>query len=298
MDQFPHIRNVHILTVYFLRWYDQACEGYQPSLILRNKTLLTALSAAPKLKQLSISFENNYHELESSSLDCFIPLKGFSNLTSLEIYNFYGKQAQLVEELAALLSRCPGLKTLGLGLSCDADFDIFPESVVIEGDLNFLESLCLAYGSFADGPLPLDTLRLGWGMCVFESNFPEVGNFLKLLFKADTLRTLHVFNGLIHLGSIEEEADDMSISWNLLENCTSLHQISVTRLDDDVLKWLHDMAKNVKELLFSGSSIFPKNIYISNIKCSQGGICLIGLFFLVSLACLSCSDVLGLCILT
>jgi hypothetical protein len=62
------------------------------------------------------------------------------------------------------------------------------------------------------------------------------------------LRTLHIFNGLMKM-DIDDEAESMQVEWSLFKDCTSLHQLSVTRLEDDVRQWLNTVGNSVQELI-------------------------------------------------
>lgn len=233
-------------------WYDQSWDAHEIALILKNKTLLKALKAAPKLEKLCVDFETLLGEDDPILIKSSLSLTGFSKLTSLELYNLSGKQVELVEDLSAVLVRSPSLKTLGLGLACHAEWDIFPESMIIPGDCDFLEKLCLSYNAASGEPLSLSTLRLGWGMCVFESKLPEPANFPELLFRPADLRTLHLHNGYVQLGDSESDTQHMPIEWSLLKNCTLLHQVAINRLDTGVTGWLNNTATNLKGLVFAG----------------------------------------------
>jgi hypothetical protein len=174
-------------------------------------------------------------------------LKGFNGLTSLELYQFYGLESQLVKDIANVLSDCPGLRKLGLGMACDFNCDQFPELLEVDGNYGFLENLCLEYGT-RSSPLALETLRLGHGLFLYESTSPDTGNYLAKLVKIKDIKTLHIFNGPIFEGDGWEEGTPMEVDWDLFAECTSLHQLSVSRMDGNVRQWLNTIGKSVQEL--------------------------------------------------
>src|SRR2546423_1474279 len=158
------------------RWMDNCFDDeYRQALILRKPELLGFFKNCQTLKQLSIQFASKHIEDRDHAFNCSIPLKGFRNLTALELYKFYGDEDLLVKDIAAVLIECPRLKTLGLAFACDCDCDEFPEAIVLEGDCEFLENLCVQYASRRGAtPLALETLRLGLGMCLYGSSSPVV----------------------------------------------------------------------------------------------------------------------------
>jgi hypothetical protein len=182
-------------------------------------------------------------------MKCNARLRGFKNLASLEIIQFYGDESELIKDVADVLKDCPALKRLGLGMTCEFDCSRFPEILSASGDCEFLEKLCLRYGT-RSSPLALETLRLGHGMFVFKSKSPNTGNYLSKLVKLQCLKTLHIYNGLVHEtddGNLEAVA--MKVQWDFFTACTSLCQLSVTRLDQKVRRWINTYAKSVQELL-------------------------------------------------
>lgn len=214
--------------------------------------MLFALSSAPTLKKLSISFSQQFLDSPEDAKRCFIYLGAFKNLTSLELYHFYGKRNRLVKDISQVLSRCPALKTLGLAMACDADCYNGPEAIVIDSDLDFVEKLCTEYWSLGCGPLSLHTLKLGYEMVIIDP-VGDIENHLDLLFRAKSLHTLHIYNGLVKFDSLEGDEEDLDVSWNLLEGCTSLHQLAVSRLDKEAGTWLNKTAQNLKELIITGN---------------------------------------------
>ena len=98
-------------------------------------------------------------------------------------------------------------------------------------------------------PLALTTLALGHGMFLYRSKLPSVDNFLAELVKIDGIRNLHVFNGLLRDDTEDGEIESMEIDWTLLDGCTSLRQLSVSRLEYDVRQWLNSGGNAVEELI-------------------------------------------------
>jgi hypothetical protein len=235
------------------RWRDDSFDNeYAPSLILRHPDLLKLLKESRTLKHISILFTIQWLEDRIDATNCSITLKGFRNLTSLELYHFYGDKAEILEDLASTLGDSPRLQTLGLALAVDCDCDAYPEAVEVEDELDFFEKLCIEYGSRnSRSPLPLKTLKLGHGMYILKldstKNAP-IGNYLASLVKLSDVKVLRIFNGLFKM-SVDEEPESMEIAWSLFEECTSLHQLSVTRLGDDVRDWLNTVGRSVEELI-------------------------------------------------
>lgn len=217
--------------------------------MLRNKNFLNALKNCETLQHLSIQFASQHLDDNTTACNCSMPLNGFRNLTSLELYQFYGNETQLINDIADVLSNCPRLKKLGLGMACDYDCDGAPEVLIMPGDCSFLERLCMRYeGQRKSPPLKLETLRLGNGMFLHSPSSPDGSNFLLKLLKVDELKSLHVFNGLVK-GDMDDDEETMEIDWAFLSNCTSLRQLAVTRLQDDVRQWLNNDGKSVQELI-------------------------------------------------
>jgi hypothetical protein len=215
---------------------------------LNNEELLATSKRCPNLRNLWIQFSDTYLDEAGDAMKCNAQLKGFKNLASLELYQFYGEESELVNDIANVLKDCPALKRLGLGLACEFDCDLTPEVLAASGDCDFLEKLCVKYGR-RSSPLALETLRLGHGMFIYKSKSPNTGNYLSKLVKFSDIKNLHIYNGLVH------ETDDwdlipmpMQVQWNFFTECTSLCQISVTRLDKTVRRWLNTSGKSIREL--------------------------------------------------
>lgn len=104
------------------RWKDNSGESeFGPLLILQNKEVLAELKKCSSLRNLLIQFCGKvFSEWDKLDwLNCWTNLKGFHNLTSLELYIFYGKGEDLIPEMTQLLGENRGLRTLGLGMKCE-----------------------------------------------------------------------------------------------------------------------------------------------------------------------------------
>jgi len=217
--------------------------------MLSDPELLRMLKNSQTLRSLSILFESRSLEMLQDAEKCFMPLKGFRNLTSLELYNFYGTETQHVKDLANVLIDCTNLKTLGLGLLCDCDIQITPEIIILDEECEFLEQLCHYFASKGATPLHLQKLRLGTGMCLIDStgsshedsshenSSHERNSFLAKLVDLNELKTLHVFNDLVKNG-LDDDVWGLEIDWSLLDGCTNLQQLSVSRFGEDVVAWV------------------------------------------------------------
>jgi hypothetical protein len=236
------------------RWIDSTYDdNYRPSLMLRNQELLQALKQSATIKNISILFASQHLDDQMDALNCSISLEGFDNLTSLELYNFYGDPDSLAVEIANVLAECPGLKTLGLGFACDFDCNALPDVLIIGEDeytLHFLEKVCVNYASPTRVSLALDTLRLGHGIFLSDSvmrEFSKTHKYLFKLVKLETLKNFYLFNGLVKWDFDEHES--MDVDWDQLEDCKSLQRLSVSRLEMDLVNWLTNGCGSVVEEL-------------------------------------------------
>jgi hypothetical protein len=100
--------------------------------MLQNTDFTNSLQACKNLKDISLHFASQYMDPGDQATRCWCSLKGFQNLTSLTLLNFYGNFVTLAAELADVLGNCPALKHLALGLACDCYCDSLPEAVVLE----------------------------------------------------------------------------------------------------------------------------------------------------------------------
>lgn len=231
------------------RWFDCSMdERCDPSLLLQNRELLATLESAPNLRELTLQ----YCALNSHGPDDIYnrttQLQGFKNLTLLDIYGFCGPYSDLVGDIANVLKDCPGLKRLGLGMHYEFDVrfvgDEFQETLVDNGQWDFLEELCLRYGTLSS-PLTLETLRLGTGMFIHKSESPDIGNYIEKLVNIQNVKTLHLYNGYTHPNGNWDEYAPSQVHWEFFAECASLRQLSVTRMDEDVRNWLNASGKSV-----------------------------------------------------
>jgi len=193
--------------------YEKGENLYARPLFFRDYALLRSLWTNDNLREVFIHFGIGSICSRVAAHNCWFPLHGFFNLTSLELYEFYGDETSQPTEIARVLSQCPGLKTLGLGRAVESGEWLFPEVAILEEDHSFLESLCVAYKSkFNAQPLELETLRLGYGLYLLASKTPEVQNFLIKLIQPSGLKSLHIFNGPVMLES-DEEYHSMKLKW-------------------------------------------------------------------------------------
>lgn len=231
-------------------WDDCAAQtGYGPSLMLRNAELLKGLKTCSTLRHLSIQFAGQH--LEEGAERCLIDLDGFKNLTSLELYHFHSDDEwQLIKGITNTLYECPNLKKLGLGRAHEFITDLPTPILFAYSHNEFLEKLCLYYGSSRDvaRPLKLETLRLGEGLFLVESG-GECENYLAKLVDLGSLQTLHIWNGLIMDPGVEFDAMALEVDWSLLNDCTSLRHLEVTGLEDNLRKWLNKNGTFVQELV-------------------------------------------------
>ena len=122
-------------TNVMIRWSDGSFEtGHSPSLILRNEKFLTTLKGCKTLSKLSIQWRGQYEYDDVEEPHCSIPLTGFRNLTSLELYELSGIEDGLIRDISRVLSSSPYLKKLGLGLAYECDAGGTPEILIVRGN--------------------------------------------------------------------------------------------------------------------------------------------------------------------
>ncbi len=222
--------------------------------MLKHPELLDTLKKYQTLQKLSIQFTSKCLDWDDESEDeeehgAFVSLKGFSNLTSLELYEFYGDPTDLGKELASVLKDLPMLKTLGLGMQYPCDASCVSEVLVISDETFFLEGLCLEYHSLKGStPLALETLRLGRGMFFYKSDPTSMDNYLAKLVRVEGLKTFHVWNGWVRFSDDPKDSTQWRIDFTLLKGCESLRQLSVTRLSSNIRRWLDGPGQSVEEL--------------------------------------------------
>ncbi|CZR54088.1 uncharacterized protein PAC_03971 [Phialocephala subalpina] len=226
------------------------------ALIIQSEELLTTLATCPKFLHLAATFwhvnPDQFHA-PAHGIRSYIPIKGFRNLKSLEIYQF--RQADdnvFISELVQTLYNCPQLKKLGVGQECDFDQLYSHEYLLHYDNTDVLEQICKRYSANESTiPLELTTLRLGYGMFLFNSDSAVNENYLSKLVKLDGLKALHIWNGAIK----REEDDDWSVAehkWSMLKECTALRHVEVMVLNDGVLKWLNHHCILIEELVVTG----------------------------------------------
>ncbi|KAH8670172.1 hypothetical protein BGZ60DRAFT_29778 [Tricladium varicosporioides] len=235
------------------KWRDRSSDfSYSTSRMLQDSMLLRTLKNAEFLENLSISFSG--HWLDNPTLaarSCFIPLKGFQNLRSLELYDCYGNLSQLATKIAALLADCPSLKTLGLGVATECDFEEqdLRETLVVQEQGTFLQKISSYFNGICKAaPLALQTLRLGTGVSVLKSKPLDGQNYLSKLFKFSELQRLHIFNGRVKYDWYEY-GEPAEFYWPYFTECSSLYQLSVTRLTKNVRYWLKAHGQSISELI-------------------------------------------------
>jgi hypothetical protein len=239
--------------------------------MLRDTELLHALKTSSTIKDISILFASQFLFDPEDATNCSIPLEGFKNLTSLELYNFFGDPDSLIPDLVDALGECPGLKTLGLSWACDYDCETSPEALLFGNEVYFLKELCEKYGSRSWlSPLPLDTLRLGKGMYI---DHPKIsvgkiqGKYLPELVQMETLKNLHLFNGLTRV-DIGDDAEPLEVGWSQLEDCKSLQTLSVSMFQADVLDWLHMNGNSVQHFIVTEHySMYDEDLDSYNLLC-------------------------------
>lgn len=232
------------------RWFDCSWEPeFNVALILSQEPLHTALMGHPTLTSLSIQFASQGIVEEALGLHCWMLLVGFKNLTSLELYHFYDRVPNAAGSIAGLLSNNQGIRKLGLAMGCETDAGGIPEILVAPPERDFLERLCKEYSHIRGvAPLHLDTLRLGHGLFLRASESSDTGNYLQRLIKTESLKTIHVFNGLF-VSEDDEEPEELKTDWSLFGSCSSLRQLSASRLTADLRVWLGDGGKTVQEFI-------------------------------------------------
>ncbi len=180
---------------------------------------------------------------------CWIPLHGFKNSASLELYNFHGNFPLLIEDLVNVLTDCPELKVLGLGMQHDDGVEPPPGHLLVNHAIDFIEKLCLDYGSRGrTSPLSLDTLRLGRGVSIYKLDVNSERGYLNRLVKLNGLRSIHLYNGS---AGYEEDPSTCETDWFELKDCKLLQHLSVTRFNEHVRYFLNNYGNTVKELIIT-----------------------------------------------
>lgn len=243
------------------RWLDDSYEhGKRPSEMMQNYNLLAALKRCKNLRFLSVSLQDPYIDNAFGSeweADYTIQLKGFRNLTSLELYNIWTppqnqqRLDRLCRNLVETFIDNPQLRKLGLAMAAEQEHLNYPP-VMASQNVQFLETLCRFYQHKPDStPLELHTLLLGFQ--TFGYNYDTVSgtDFLKHLVQADKLRTLHIYNSLITERLEDDDDNFLELDWVGFSNCKSLRQVSLSRLGADARKWLNSVGTSIEELIIT-----------------------------------------------
>lgn len=190
----------------------------------------------------------------------YVPLRGFRNLTSLEVYNLCTDYDGIIKDMGSALCDSPFLKKLGLG--CAVAYDLHDDAIIYRSpghDADFFERLCKFYGSASKtGPLALETLRLGQGIFLGDPTFSsgvrhsKESHPLTKLVNVKSLEVLHIYNGLVR-----DEDDLLDSFYPIIDfdlftskgERKSLRQLSVNRLTDDVTNWLSRGRVHLQELI-------------------------------------------------
>jgi hypothetical protein len=173
----------------------------------------------------------------------------FENLTCLELFNLHGSHVELCDEIASLLGRCPGLKTLGLGLGCSGN--ALRRYPVVRGA--FLAYLCTTYGEkFGPKLLSLQILRLGFGFGLFAPLTPfEEGPCLELLTTIESIEVLHLWNGSISCNAYQPGFHPSLVFNAFTGGKCKVRQLSLTAFSDKARDFLITDGKSVTELIIT-----------------------------------------------
>jgi hypothetical protein len=240
-------------------WRDESFEDtYDPALILHHYDLLHTLKSIQTLRYISIHFAPYFIEDPIEIANCYVPLKGFRNLTSLELYDFYKEYQGIIKDIGTVLCESSFLKKLALG--CAVDCHHRDEATLYQRTglgVDFFERLCEFYGSTSKtGPLALRTLRLGHGIFLHDPEWPTFGSLkshpLPKLLDIKSLEVLHIYNGLVMEDSDLPDSFNPTTNWDLFvpEGETKiLRQLAVSRLTEDVTIWLRHGRVQVQELI-------------------------------------------------
>jgi hypothetical protein len=173
----------------------------------------------------------------------------FQNLTCLELFNLHRPHVELCEEIVPLLGRCPGLKTLGLGLGCSGNpLRRYP---AIRGA--FLAYLCITYGKrFGPKLLSLQILRLGFGFGLFVPLTPfEEGPRLELLTTIESIEVLHLWNGRISVNNYQPPFHAKLVFDAFTGGKGKVRQLSLTHFSDEAKDFLITDGKSITELFIT-----------------------------------------------
>ena len=204
-----------------------------------------------------------------------LQLKGFRGLSSLELWNLYGRHDELAKELASVLCASPGLETLGLSLACRLNRNQFP---VVHDQGMFFEILYKAFAATNPTRLSLTTLRLGQGFYLPENQILEgvdldavsegsesvedaeeertedgdaeeaESHYLSKFTDIKALKRLHLCNGITELSMNEEYVAWCPLDVFTKETSPNLLQLSINHLQYQIVDWLNEV-QSVQELI-------------------------------------------------
>lgn len=228
--------------------------------MLKNDKFLKAIQNHESLRHLSIQLSDHYiHDIVgsdfSNGITYWVPLKGFRNLVSLELYGIWADESHQLDtmafEIAQALSDNPQLRKLGLAMACEMDCDSHP-GILVSGNIKFLESLCGAYESRCQSkPLALHTLRLGHQTFSYSYGMVASTAFIEKLVRMEGLQTFHLFNGLVRETWDDDFDAPLEFDWKGMTKCKSLRQLSITQLEPSVRNWLNTGGQSVEELIIT-----------------------------------------------
>jgi len=164
-------------------------------------------------------------------------LKGFCNLTSLELYSLYGSETHLTKDICSILLDSPGLENLGLSLSLDLYLE---GGDGLGGVESFFQHLCVMYGSLSPSPLALKTLRLGAGIVLWKwaSDTSDAHYLLKMI-RLGKLEKLHLYNNMVFISNSNVPfLPEIDFSAFTFQRCPALRQFSVHELTPEISEWL------------------------------------------------------------
>jgi hypothetical protein len=173
----------------------------------------------------------------------------FENLTCLELFDLHGSHVELFDEIASLLGRCPGLKTLGLGLACHGD-PLRRYPAVRGASFSYL---CITYGKkFGSKLLSLQILRLGFGFGLFAPLTPfEEGPCIELLTTIESIEVLHLWNGRISVNTYQPGFHPSLVFNAFTGGKCKVRQLSLTAFSDEAKDFLITDGKSVTELIIT-----------------------------------------------
>jgi hypothetical protein len=208
------------------------------------------LKCCAHLRSISIQFPGPYGESAYGqrgmppSIFC-----AFENLRCLELFNLRGSHVELCE-IASLLGRCPGLKTLGLGLACHGNSLLrYP---AVSGA--FFAYLCITYGQkFGPTLLSLQILRLGFGFGLFASLTPieDDSSCLELLTTIESIEVLHLWNGRISVNTYQPSFHPKLVFNAFTGGKCKVRQLSLTAFSDEAKDFLITDGKSAAELIIT-----------------------------------------------